>query len=373
VLEAACGLAVSPGGVARALHRAARAAEPTYAAITEGVRASETVAPDETGWRVGGQKAWLHVFVGEGVTCYEVARDRGYEEAAAVLGEDFAGVLERDGWAPYRRFTDARHQSCIAHLIRRSQGMIEDSERGQARVPHALKRILSDALELRDARDLGKVTPRALRRRVRQLEERVDRLLEGRVRYPPNVRLLRHLAGERDQPVHVPHVRGRRGDQLARRAGAAPRGGRPQALGWQRDLVRCAHLRGAREPDPHLPPAGSRPPRGDPGAPPKPEAGGRAGDAWRCPSEEGGSLMAHRHREDRRYRVVVYERAGDRDEIIVDLAGAAFIAAVASFTGHDKMRAHLGQGGPEDIVAHLAILAADQLGGDHDHSIAEAR
>lgn len=34
---------------------------------------------------------------------YLIAPGRGYEHAAEVLGEDFSGVLERDGWAPYRR------------------------------------------------------------------------------------------------------------------------------------------------------------------------------------------------------------------------------------------------------------------------------
>lgn len=35
-----------------------------------------------------------------------------------MLGEGYAGVLERDGWAPYRGFAHARHQTCLAHLLR---------------------------------------------------------------------------------------------------------------------------------------------------------------------------------------------------------------------------------------------------------------
>jgi hypothetical protein len=31
-----------------------------------------------------------------------------------VLGVDFAGILVRDGWAPYRQFTEALHQTCLA-------------------------------------------------------------------------------------------------------------------------------------------------------------------------------------------------------------------------------------------------------------------
>ena len=64
------------------------------------MRASRAVAPDETGWRIGGRKAWLWAFAGENVTVYLIAPGRGYEHAAEILGEDYSGVLERDGWRP---------------------------------------------------------------------------------------------------------------------------------------------------------------------------------------------------------------------------------------------------------------------------------
>ncbi|MCA1677806.1 MAG: transposase [Actinobacteria bacterium] len=144
------GIEVTPGGVVGAIARQGRSLGPTYGALCEGVRASGVVAPDETGWRVDAQKGWLWAFVGDGVTVYLIAPGRGYEQAASVLGTDFAGVLERDGWAPYRRFELASHQSCVAHLLRRCSEMICDSRAGQARIPHALRRLLLDALELRD-------------------------------------------------------------------------------------------------------------------------------------------------------------------------------------------------------------------------------
>jgi transposase len=144
------GIEVTPGGIVGAIARAARSLGPTYGALVEGVRASGVVAPDETGWRVDACKAWLWAFVGDGVTVYLIAAGRGYELAASVLGADFAGVLERDGWAPYRRFELASHQSCVAHLLRRCSEMISDSVAGQARIPHALRRLLLDALEVRD-------------------------------------------------------------------------------------------------------------------------------------------------------------------------------------------------------------------------------
>jgi transposase len=59
------GITVTAGGVIQAVARAARRAQPTYQALIEGVRASPVVAPDETGWRVAGRRAWLWAFVGE--------------------------------------------------------------------------------------------------------------------------------------------------------------------------------------------------------------------------------------------------------------------------------------------------------------------
>jgi transposase len=150
VLFELCGLKVTAGGLHQALARLAGAAAPTYGALIEGVRNSPAVAADETGWRVAGTRQWLWVFVGEGVSVYLIAEGRGYEQAKIVLGAEFDGFLERDGWAPYRRFEHATHQTCVAHLLRRASEMIADSRAGQARVPHAVRRLLLDALALRD-------------------------------------------------------------------------------------------------------------------------------------------------------------------------------------------------------------------------------
>ncbi len=190
------GIRVTAGGVVQAVARQARALEPTYQALIEGVRASRAVAPDETEWRINGQKAWLWAFAGENVTAYLIAGGRGYEHAAQVLGEDFAGVLERDGWAPYRRFTAARHQTCHAHLLRRTGELIADSVAGQARVPHAARRILKDALALRNQRDV--IDADEFARKVIELGERTDKLLAIRPTHEPNRRLLQHLANERE-------------------------------------------------------------------------------------------------------------------------------------------------------------------------------
>ncbi len=191
------GLEITPGGVSQAIARAGRRLEPTYEALIEGVAQSPAVAADETGWRVGGRKAWLWDFVGEDVTVYRIAPSRGFEVAAGVLGEGFRGVLERDGWAPYRRFSEATHQSCLAHLLRRCRELLAEAVAGGARIPHAVRRLLRSALALREERDSGTLGSEEFTTRRGGLDEEVERLLARRPKVEANRRLLKHLGRER--------------------------------------------------------------------------------------------------------------------------------------------------------------------------------
>ena len=90
-------------------------------------------------------------------TVYAIQPGRGFGEAAAILGADYAGVLVRDGWAPYRHFTAAAHQSCLAHLLRRARDLARDHPRAPfaARVTITLQQ----ALGIRDRRVAGVISP----------------------------------------------------------------------------------------------------------------------------------------------------------------------------------------------------------------------
>ena len=119
LLRTRFGLTVTPGGLVQVRHRAARDAAPTYTALCEQVRDAPVVTPDETGWRVGGERHWLWVFATPDTTVYAICPGRGFDDALTVLKADFNGVRIRDGWAPYRCVGDALHQTCVAHLLRR--------------------------------------------------------------------------------------------------------------------------------------------------------------------------------------------------------------------------------------------------------------
>src|SRR5216684_768297 len=150
------GLAVAPSAIVRALHRAGVKAFPTYAALVQTVRTSPMVVADETGWRVQATLWWLAAYVTPDTTVYAILPGRGFDEAACVLGPAFTGILVHDGWAPYRRFTEAEHQTCLGHLQRRARELREDHPR--ARLPAQVHAVLQEALAVRDRYVAGTIS-----------------------------------------------------------------------------------------------------------------------------------------------------------------------------------------------------------------------
>lgn len=198
LFDVAFGLKVTPSGLCLGIARLARAATPTYDALIQSTRGSPVVAPDETGWKVGGWLEWLWAFVTPTTTVYAILPGRGFEEAASILGADFAGGLSRDGWAPYRKFVLARHQTCLGHLLRRCKDLLETAQRGQARVPHAVKRLLQRALDIRARSERGELDGHGFVVAVGRLAADFDRLLAWKPTDDRNRRLIQHLNNERD-------------------------------------------------------------------------------------------------------------------------------------------------------------------------------
>jgi transposase len=198
VLEHGWGLRASRGGLCQALQRVAQRAEPTYRNLRARIRGEPSVTADETGWKVAAQLQWMWVFSSPGITVYAIQPGRGFQQAAAVLGEDFSGFLVRDGWSVYRQFAQAMHQTCLAHLLRRCQEMIQVGGSRAAQFPRALQTIFQSALRLRERRDQGQLSEHGLAVARGQLEARMDRMLHKPRRSPHNQRLANHLWRERD-------------------------------------------------------------------------------------------------------------------------------------------------------------------------------
>ncbi len=255
---------VSPSGFVPAVHRAARRAEPTYTELLRQIRNSPAVTPDETGWRVGGHLRWLWAAVAPKTTVYAIQPGRGYEEAANLLGPDFDRVLIRDGWAPYRRFTQATHQTCLAHRLRRGRALCRDHPR--SRVAADIHASLKQPLRLRDDAGAGRLSRDGLRAAVEALAARLARRL---TRSRPS-RRRSALCGASDQgmdgAVQLPaHPRHRR-HQLARRTAHSPRRRHPQGVWRQSLLARRGHATHPALGHPHRLPTSVQSARRDRGA-----------------------------------------------------------------------------------------------------------
>jgi len=198
VLREFFGVSVSRGGLSQALERVAKKCEPTYEKLIATLHVSASVTPDETGWKVGGKLWWMWAFSTAEITVYSIQPGRGFGQAAAVLGADYAGFLVRDGWIVYRQFALAIHQSCLRHLLRRCQELLEVVPPGASTFPRRLQEIFQAALHLRDGRDQGEISEHGLAVARGQLEARLDRLLEKSYRFPANRRLAKHLRRERE-------------------------------------------------------------------------------------------------------------------------------------------------------------------------------
>jgi transposase len=209
VLELGYGLRTNRSTLCRALMRLGEKAAPTYDQMVAEVRTKLVNQLDETGWRVAGHLEWLWVVVSEQITLYAILPGRGFAQAASILGEEYEGFLNHDGWAPYYRFTRAYHQTCLSHLIRRCEDLIKVASPSAARFPIAVMQLLRKSLALRDRYRLGEVLLHGLYVATGRLESEMDRLLAHTFRLPANRRLAKHLSHE--QPhlftfLHCPGI-----------------------------------------------------------------------------------------------------------------------------------------------------------------------
>jgi transposase len=187
------GIKLTRGGSCQIMLRCAERCEGNYQAIVRRVQESEWIVPDETGWRIGGWLAWMHAAVSEDAVAYLIARQRGFDASARLIGKDYAGKLIHDGWASYDRFWRATHQTCIAHLLRRCHELLETATHGAVVFPRKVKALLLESLKTRDLRDTRKITVKAANARADNLQKRMTKLVMPVKTNAANERFCRHL------------------------------------------------------------------------------------------------------------------------------------------------------------------------------------
>lgn len=199
VFQTLFGIKLTRGGACQIMLRTSERCEDTYKKIVQHTQSSKTSVPDETGWRVGGRLAWLHVAVTNEAVAYLIHQKRGFEAMSLLLGADYAGKMTHDGWAAYDRFLNATHQTCLGHLLRRCKEMLETATRGAVIFPRKVKALLQQALAIRDRRDAGEILSVTAIRHADRFDIQMEQLLLPPKQHAGNERFAEHLWKHRDE------------------------------------------------------------------------------------------------------------------------------------------------------------------------------
>lgn len=196
VLDSLFGIKLTRGASAQINLRAATKLEPDFQLICNDLRNSEEIAADETGWRLGGRPAWLHVGVGDRATAYFIDPQRSTEVLERVIGRDWSGILTHDGFSSYDRFAAATHQQCLAHVLRRARDLLATATRGAVHFPQRVVALFTEAIHLRNRHllDARAVTLKHLREAGDDFELRLLDLLTPPRAVPEYTTLSNHLA-----------------------------------------------------------------------------------------------------------------------------------------------------------------------------------
>ena len=170
VLRALTGVELSQSAITQdALRRARGAVGDGYRRLRESVRESAVVHTDDTGWRVGGESAFLMAFETDDATVYQVRSRHRNEEVREVVPADYGGSDgDRSGAelrAQAQALSGVRQQKCLSHVLRSISEVIE-TKVGRGRTPDRsrghgfgkrLSELLREAMELRESERRGEV------------------------------------------------------------------------------------------------------------------------------------------------------------------------------------------------------------------------
>lgn len=120
------GINISKGTIVEMLHRARKHFKEEYECILERIRGAPVKHADETGHRINGINGYAWGFFTDKEAYYTMEESRGKVVAEKILeGSHEKDVLVRDDYAGYKNLP-LKHQSCWAHLLRKSHEASED-------------------------------------------------------------------------------------------------------------------------------------------------------------------------------------------------------------------------------------------------------
>lgn len=171
LFESLCHFEVSEGALAQALQRISQWLQVEQDQILKAVRSSPHLHMDETGWKVSGTKHWLWATVNERLAYYQIAQSRGAKIPKAILPKDYSGILVTDFYSAYNRLP-GKKQKCLVHLMREMHELyLKDQSEAFLEHHKTLKRIIADALRLKEAQP--QMALPVYQRRIKRLKTRL--------------------------------------------------------------------------------------------------------------------------------------------------------------------------------------------------------
>jgi transposase len=201
------GVKLSEGAIASIIERAGKKAQPVAEAIKEQVVAGQVVRSDETSARVKAKNWWQWVFISENGVYHTIAPTRSSAEIAMVMGQLAVKVWVCDCYGAQLKAPAEVFQLCLAHQLRDLQRVLD-------RCPEELwakaaQKLFRDAIHLRNRFVSGEMKLSGFLRRVTQIENQLDRLLEEELKNEAARRLQNRFSTHRDKLLtflHYPNV-----------------------------------------------------------------------------------------------------------------------------------------------------------------------
>ena len=140
-------LNISDGALVSVINRITRKAVPAYELIRQKATTSKVIGGDETGTKIGKEKAWFWTVQGRLFTFIIASLNRGTKTLTDNFPKGFVfSVMVHDCWKSYFKITCIAHQICIAHLLRELNYFIECDDLSWAK---NLKQLLLGAIDLK--------------------------------------------------------------------------------------------------------------------------------------------------------------------------------------------------------------------------------
>ena len=117
-LQTQNGISISAATVNNILGVVAASAESEFDSLKSDIRKCSRLFVDETSFSVLGKNWWVWIFHSGDKILIVIRKSRGSEVLKEILGADWKGIINCDGWGAYGMLLNAILQRCWAHLLR---------------------------------------------------------------------------------------------------------------------------------------------------------------------------------------------------------------------------------------------------------------